>query len=252
MVDCAGCGIFRADRDLRQLHRGRVGRSVVPGGVHNPYRIVRRSFIQIGSEDVAMLGEFAFVPAIAAEPLAGFKCCSALADSAHHVINAGGVAEADLVKFTDTAIGEAAVAVNQAGRGGVSVQIDNSSAIGGASLHVRVRAHGDNLSLADRHGLRDRVLRVDCDDVSVDQHDVAVGDRAAAGRRCAAALARHEQHSDARDDGDAQLLDRRGQLAQAGLAAHAAIQAAEQCPELGLDMHKIWRESVHGLPKVPR
>src|SRR4026207_1869441 len=46
-----------------QVEGGRVGRSVVAGGVDEPDGIVGGDSIEIGGGDVAVLGELAFVPA---------------------------------------------------------------------------------------------------------------------------------------------------------------------------------------------
>ena len=62
-VNGAGWRIAGRSGDVRQLQRLVIGDSVVSCGVHEPDGIVGRDLVQVGSDDVAALGQLAFIPA---------------------------------------------------------------------------------------------------------------------------------------------------------------------------------------------
>ncbi len=62
--------------------------------------------------------------------------------------------------------------VDQARRHGPSAEIDHLGGAADTSLDVCGRANGDDASIRDGDGLRDRVLVIDRDHGAIDQHQI--------------------------------------------------------------------------------
>src|SRR5207237_9368170 len=70
-IDGSGFRVFGFRRHMRKPQRGRVGHTVVAGGVHEPNRIPWRSLVEVRGVNVTAFGELAFVPAVVLNPLPG-------------------------------------------------------------------------------------------------------------------------------------------------------------------------------------
>ena len=144
-------------------------------GVDQPDRIVGSSFVEIGSVDVTVIGELAFVPAIADEPFAWLELGKALVDAAEDFLDVGGIAQADVVEFVGAAVGEVAVSVDQTGSGCAAVEVDDAGGGRGERLDLRVGADSGDLAGGDGDGFGDGVVRVDNENFAVVKNEIGSG-----------------------------------------------------------------------------
>src|SRR5579859_7417363 len=112
------------------------------GGVSKPDWIVGRDFIKVGGGDVTVVGEFAFVPASAGDPFAGFAGGHALADHLDGFADFADLAELDAIERGGLV--KVAMGVNQAGSGGAAVQINDAGGFGSALADLFVAADRDD------------------------------------------------------------------------------------------------------------
>jgi hypothetical protein len=133
-----------------------------------PHRIVGGHRVEVRRQQVAPLGQLALVPSGALQPFAGFEGRDGRTHPGHGLGDAGHVAERHVVHLVDAGFGDVRVTVDEPGRGGAAVQIDAAGGRVGQFQNVAVRAHGDDLAVANGDGLHRRILGIDRQNVSVE------------------------------------------------------------------------------------
>ena len=79
LIDRPRLGTFLAAINVRQVKRHAIRYAVMAGGMNQPYGIVRRHAVEISSVNIAMPGEFAFIPSLPLNPFARLRFRYALA-----------------------------------------------------------------------------------------------------------------------------------------------------------------------------
>src|SRR5215471_13494380 len=69
-INCPCRWVDRRDADMSQLECSRIRDSVMTGGVDQPHGVIGRDGIEVGSRDVTLFTELAFVPPGAGDPFA--------------------------------------------------------------------------------------------------------------------------------------------------------------------------------------
>ena len=154
--------VGRRLRDLRHLHRQRVGEARVAAGVRQPHRVVRRDaaegFVQRKAFDVGRRRRrpLLLMPAAAQDPLARPRAFRGIANHADDVVPVlGGPAASGFSRGFANA-GEMRVRVDEAGYGERALQIDDARRRADQSLDLRVRSDRDDRCRRSRRWLRRR------------------------------------------------------------------------------------------------
>src|SRR5260370_17616838 len=141
-------------------------------GVRKPERSIGGNFVELGSIDVAEFREFAFVPARALDPDIRRRVRDFLAHEFDGLGNTLDVAEIEVVN--GGGLVEVAMGVNHAGSGSASVEVDDAGILSGMLADFVIRTDGNNFAVLNGEGLRDEVLGIYGDDISVDQKKIGV------------------------------------------------------------------------------
>jgi hypothetical protein len=171
-IDGATLRIARGRGDPGEPQRVAVGDTVVTCGVLEPHRIVRCHGVQIGRQDIAVLGELALIPSLTQEPFTRLEPGNSRAHAPHHLGNAPGIAQLNVIHLTEAAIGHVCVRVDETGGRRAAVQIEDARLRTLEGEDRGVGAHGDNPAVADCNGLRNRVPAVGGDDRPMRQDEI--------------------------------------------------------------------------------
>ena len=158
-----------------------VRRAVVSGRLRQPHRILRSHLVQIGRVHVAKFGELAFVPARALNPLAGFQRFSRAPRSFGRFRRCWSRSlRFTCVELVDPAIGVVPVAIDQSRRRRPPVQIDDLRVRAHVRANIDIRTDREKSSVdPDGHRFRDRVVRIDGQNLAVEQNNFRRWPRAA-------------------------------------------------------------------------
>jgi hypothetical protein len=174
-VDGARGRVGGAGVDLRQPQRCTVGHAVVPGGMHQPYGVVRCQAVQVRSVQIAQLRQLALVPAVAQQPFTGLHRRHLLLHQRANFGDAGGLAQVQMVELVHTAIGEVPVRIDQPGSGRLAMKVDDPGPLRGHGENVGAGTHTQDSAIANGDSLCDRIVRIDRKDPSVHQHHIGCG-----------------------------------------------------------------------------
>src|SRR4029077_12108115 len=141
--------------------------------------------------------EFALVPACALDPDIRRRVRDFLAHEVDGLGNTLDVAEIEVVN--GGGLVEVAMGVNHAGSGRASVEVDDAGAFSGMLADLVIRTDGNNFAVLNGEGLRDEVLGIYGEDISVDQKKIGV-----ALQICARSLLSAQRRNGGRRDGEKQ------------------------------------------------
>src|SRR5262249_27251632 len=146
---------------LPESQRVAVSDTVVSRRVLQPHGIFRRSSIEIGSQHIAVLNELAFVPALSPDPVTGLNLHGLCAHPLDDLGNTGCIAELYFRDLTEPAVCDVRVRVNQPGRSGSPMEINDARMRSRECEDGPVRTDSEDLPVTDRDRLTDRVMSID-------------------------------------------------------------------------------------------
>jgi hypothetical protein len=112
-------------------------------------RLAGSDVIEVSDRDVALLGQFGFIPSRTQQPLAGVQLSGACGYEAANLRDAGDRAEIERSQMIHAAFREVNVRIDQAGSRCASVEIDHAGRAVGQRENLRVRSQGYQTAIAD-------------------------------------------------------------------------------------------------------
>src|SRR5438105_3199707 len=157
---------------MRKPQRGRVGHTVVAGGVQEPNGIPWRSLVEVRGVNVTAFGELAFVPAVALNPLAGLGFRDSIANG---LLNFGDASRVTQIQGINRVYaGKMKMRVNQSRGGRAAMQIHNVSGRPGIAQNGIFCADGQDFAVANFHRFCKGNRMIDRDYFLVYQHRVSL------------------------------------------------------------------------------
>ncbi len=163
--------------DAGELHGLGVDEDGVAAGVGEDHRVVGRDGAQRVVEGEALhvglghLGPLVLVPAAAADPLARLGVRRGRGHHGDDVVPGFGLSEVELELGVADAR-EVGVALDEAGNGEVSFEVEDLGGFADQGLDVGAAAHRDDPAVAGGQGLGFGAFVVHGDDLAVDQHEI--------------------------------------------------------------------------------
>src|ERR1700733_1562218 len=144
------------------------------GCMDEPDGVVGGDCVKIDSCDVAVFVELSLVPARAGDPFPRLGKSDLNLHAGNDFSNRGGIGKLDAVEFLDASFGDVGVGVDEPRCRSKTVEVDDADA-GSIACELQnfgIGAHFHNYAVADCNGLCYRVLRVNGEDVTVNQDEV--------------------------------------------------------------------------------